>query len=233
MNNKFTKTIFTGAICMSGMALGQVQVDWGQTSFGANITNMSPGDLNDDPSVLFELGVFDVGFDPNMQSPDTWASAWNVLSSPDQSSIGATGGSVGGSFTFGPASGAGEGDIQSNASPFAPGTQLYIWGVVGGAANQTIPAGGSQDWVLFTANDSTNTTTIEDNNWIIPDTQADNFGTSHGDGLRTLASATALESVVGSVDNATGNINFETVVPEPSSMMLLSLSGLALLRRRR
>ena len=232
-----------GALPIVGQEL---TIDWGTDFFpsGPVITSSgAPIELGDgsftDDGFTIELGVFDGGFTPTTGNTESWVTNWRALdaiTANDPDSRDNLVSSGGGNATF---SGTDLIDstnrslsldaIVDNDFVFSQGTQTYVF-----VRNGDTPEAGTE-WLLYTR-------AGENDDWTIPfvspesHSPADDLTWSVTDANTAIWGAINGETIGGGESlaiNPTGLIQTFTFVPEPSSALLVTLGGLALLRRRR
>lgn len=232
--------ISLSAVAISS-ATAQIQVVWGPQIDDAVFN--APSQAAFDPTeATFELGIFGGGFEPTLANADLWDDNWVVVGGPspvNQFSL-----ATDNELDFGPTDPMAPGsgltpaeNIETGAGTSFPiGAQIYLWGYRNGENVYTPGSGINPEWILLTNDNNPNDngfpvdpTEIATENWIIPDS---NEADSHLSGIAILAPESGDLNVVGSAISQTGELNFVTV-PEPTSALMIALSGLALLRRRR
>jgi len=225
----------TIALLSFSLAEAQLEVQFGSTSALATYLDASSTQIPNSelPSLRFQLGIFDAGFMPNASNGNLWADNWTAFLNESTVAIPNTGGG----FPGAPASTTFQinQDETGGMTTFPLGAKVYLWGYRDG--EQTFN-GASREWILFSNDNNTaelpvgaDPADIDGENWIIPESDATAIS-DHGADNNFLNVTTSDEQIVGTKFSNT-QIQFQTVVPEPSSIMLLSLSGLALLRRKR
>lgn len=195
---RFALAIYLALACL---ATGQTfQISWVSNAFAKNL--MADGVTTFEAStreIDFELGTFAPGFDPTTASPTEWTASWITLQGTD--------------YDLNDQQFINTATLATNAAPFQPGRQAYIWGYT------TKDINNDAEWILVAAP-----------SWKWPDitvTQpAPTF--SVGDALPSHA-------IIGTINPAGGAFHMQLahVVPEPSSLLLLTVSALLLARRRR
>jgi len=258
--NTLNRHLLTTSLTLAALtgAAQAATINWGGAFFASNY-RADAGALQSGPTaavasgdVMYELGIFQnadgTEFTPTFANADQWEARWVTFTANDNSVTSASseynttsqdlGGYFGGVTAMGPAD-AQVSTVSSSASggTLVNGFQAYIWGY----DTKDLSGGAQPEWFLVTGRDgaATGSTT---NNWVVPDSTASNNGSF--DIQWDIASASV--AIVGQIDDNRGggimvdpNDDFGlsdhqfATVPEPSSLLLTALAGLALLRRRR
>ncbi len=244
------------ALCSSSLVHAQLQLTWGGQidSFiyaaDGELLTLGEGDPPAPASPNLsnysaELGIFQNGFIPSLSNASQWEDNW--LAVPTANPQGSDGsirddGFFGSQFTFGNNDGV-PGNFDDNFvnnDQFPIGSRLYIWGF----DTQTFDnvPGTEPEWLLITG-PTTGSTTTDSDNWLVPDSTIQTHDpiapfldivsgnvvivgrSSEGEGAGEYGS-------LGDVSGQPGDFQFATV-PEPSSSLLVILSGLCLVIRRR
>ena len=203
-------TILLGS--MAERALSQT-LEWGSAAF----SDLSDSEGNElDSSFVFELGAFDVGFDPTAYNVDDWFANWNVF---DTASYNAGNGV----FT-------GTEQVQNvtNYESLFEGLNAYIW-----VRNDTV-SGADTEWFLGRKSTGLNA-------WVFPD--LDPGCCPNGEVIQWSITALGAETPVWGNQTGTpgggdypdnGIYDLQThAVPEPASAMLVLLGACVCFFRRR
>lgn len=199
---------------------------------------------------MYELGIFQNAdgseFIPTYANADEWADRWVVFEANDGTTDSATSGYDGTAGYFGNIASMGDQDDQvtsvsssESGGKVVAGYQAYIWGF----DTKDLDGPEQPEWFLVTGKDG-GATGATSNNWVVPDSSATN--NISFDIQWDIASAS--EAIVGWIDNNIGaggmvdpvpggsfdpsDHQFATV-PEPGSAVLLLITTLGLLRRKR
>ena len=240
------------SLVLSTGGIQAATVNWGgaffTTNYSADGTGLNIGPTATDPggNVLFELGVFQNAdgseFTPTYANIDEWEDRWVPLDSVGNSSSSTydvTASYFGDVATIGEAAGQIT-TVSSSATGgvLVHGFRAYIWGY----DTKDLSGPEQPEWFLATGIDGTASGSTS-NNWIVPDSSANNNGTL--DIQWDIASASV--AIVGRIDDNIGDgemvdplVPFEhsdhqfATVPEPSGVLLsLLAAGVVLIRRQR
>lgn len=228
-------------------------INWGGAFFTSNYsadgTALESGSTAAVASgeVMYELGVFQNAdgseFTPSYANVSEWEARWVPFTANDATITSASSDydSVSGYFGNVASMGTGLEQVGSVSSSATGGTlvygfQAYVWGF----DTKDLSGPEQPEWFLVTGKDA-GSTDSSTQNWVVPDSSASNNASF--DIQWDIASAS--EVIVGRIDNNIGggemvdpgplgesDHQFATI-PEPSSMLLTALAGLALLRRKR
>lgn len=252
LNRHLLTTCFTLAALTGASQAGTI--NWGGAFFTSNYradgTALESGPTAEVPSgeVMYELGIFQNAdgseFTPTFANVDEWAARWVILTANDTTTTTATSDYEATAGYFGniAAMGATSEQISTVSSSVSGGTlvhgyQAYVWGF----DSKDISGTKQPEWFLVTGQDS-GASGPTSTNWVLTDSSASNNGTL--DIQWDIASASV--AIVGRIDDNTGggtmtdpgesfglsDHQFATV-PEPGSIMLSLLAGLALMGRRK
>lgn len=172
-----------------------------------------------DGSFKFELGGFVDGFDPALESTDTWLANWSPVTDEFGTPLpGATTDFRQVSTLFDTYPGFRSTiELTHNNAPFGASQSAYIWGY----DTRTDP--GAAEWVLITNLDD----------WKWPDTNAD-FSFAQ---LFDVGNADPADTLIGSINGegeiTLGQVTIPSAVPEPATSALTILAAAFLATRRR
>jgi|688.fasta_scaffold269585_2 hypothetical protein len=175
------------------------QIAWASEAFALNF--MADGITtfeSSGQSIRFELGTFAPGFDPTTATPDQWAASWIVLQGADYDLVDQQ-------FIQ-------TANLLSNDSPFAAGTQAYIWGY------NTKDLNAGAEWLVVASQE-----------WVIPSVDSPLPTTF------SISDARPTDALWGSVNQGGYHMRLAPVVaiPEPSTWLLGTCATLILAFRRK
>lgn len=181
-----------------------------------------------DGAYTFEWGTFEVGFTPDSENLDQWASNWKVF----DAAIAGNGWNPAGTEVYQQADHASTGASTSGFSnplhTFGEGDAAYLW------VYSTKDIYTSPEWALLA--DLNKTSNLFPDSWVIPDPALQN-GESFDWHTRDLDTAVwgGVNNVQGSGEYTVAPASFTIqthVVPEPGSALLLLAAGLLFRLRR-
>lgn len=234
MKKRLLSTAYTSGFMLLGAAYTMAAtINWG-ASFNTNDFFSDGSSLGESTatatSVTFEFGAFNVGFTPTAENVADWAANWSVFDTSDYNLLGLPDGSTGGNY--GGSVDQSNFDSPLSGVPGVAGQALFIW-----AFNQR-DIDASTQYALIGAQDGTST--LSNSNWVIP------TGPSSQGQPAIDAEPFGATAIFGATSNSTGGgftsspqvlvdnqIQLFNVIPEPSSVVLFMLGGVALLRRKR
>jgi len=197
-------------------SLSAQTINWGNAAPNPVTTDINFDSTGStlDGTYTFELGVFDVGYDPDVEDPTTWFSNWTTLDTA----------------IYNPTLSLFSDSYQITDNTYL-GRQAYIFGY-----NQTTPVDETTEWVLITDDDGLN-----NDDWVIPDHQDQSALTLEWRVTNaTRPVFGGLEDVDGpgerTVDPGTFELQTNTFappVPEPGAFAFFGFASLLGLRRRR
>lgn len=220
---KLSRIVGPALLVVSASNICAQTLNWGSLA-GSDFANSSGSEL--DNTYLFELGAFSAGFSPTEGNVSTWRNNWNVF---DRATFSPTNGVFASSVSTGLVMT----DTGLSNSPFLTnpntlsfeGLSAYIW-----VRKGETPEQGSE-WFLARADTWVFPTAVLgccDNEGLVEWSISDLGITTPKWGGQGGIEGPGVSSVPGIHDLQT-----YTFVPEPSSLVLLSLSAGVLLRRRR
>ncbi|YCM42170.1 PEP-CTERM sorting domain-containing protein [Verrucomicrobiaceae bacterium 227] len=261
--NTLNRHLLTSSLTLAALtgAARAGTINWGgaffTTNYSADGTALESGPTAESGTgeVMYELGIFQNAdgseFTPTFDNASEWNERWVPFTANDSTTTSATsaystelgiGGGPENYFGNIAAVGSSPEQISTVSSAAAGGTlvhgyQAYIWGY----DSKDISGTKQPEWFLVTGSDS-GASGPTSKNWVLPDSTASNNATF--DIQWDIASASV--AIVGQIDDNKGggemvdpgnafdvsDHQFATV-PEPGSVMLSLLAGLALLRRKR
>jgi hypothetical protein len=218
MKTKFLLTAFTIGFVSLLQPLAAATINWGPSTSGGDFFSNGGGLTS---AVMFDMGVFNVGFTPTASNTSLWQTNWIPVSTTSYNTANTNyGGQVTSQDFF---------DLGIPA-----GQQVYVWGY-----NQKVIDVTTQ-WSLYSAK-NTAATAPTIGNWVSPGGPGD-----QGNPSIDWSPATTNQVVFGATSTGTGGGDVQTpvvlvgdqvqlysVVPESSSAVLALLGSLALLRRKR
>ena len=198
-------------------ALTAQTLDWGNDVFG-DVVDSTGAAL--DSTFVFELGAFDVGFDPNESNVTDWIQHWNVF---DRAEFNASAGYFTSSVQMLP-DGTSNSPYLTEGSGSFEGLNAYLF-----VRNGDLPV-PLTEWLLVRANE-----------WVFP--VADDCCPGDLSAEWSLSDVDDETPVFGGVDGVTGlgevsvpgvhDLQTHTFVPEPGAALLAALGLLAAISRRK
>lgn len=222
------------ALLMLAPLANATTIEWG-SSVGDNLFDSHATAL--DESFTFELGSFG-SFVPDFSNIELWSANWKPFDQASTGTLPVTWSPLDGFFSSSADLVPGVGGATSSASPplpsftFAPGEQMFIW-----AFNTKNLAANTTEWALVT-NDLTDGITADD--WLFPAVgDHSNVPIKWRLPISTHVIFGGLNNMDGPGDFTPPGTDFQlqthtvSVVPEPSSALMIAATGLLLRRRRR
>lgn len=222
MKSNFLVTLFALTLTGISQPLLAATINWGPSVSGGDYLSdgaaLTPAVT---PAVIFELGVFNIGFSPTASNTNLWASSWTAVSS---SAYDATQTNYGTQLTT----------TSFSSLGIAQGRQVFVWGF-----NQK-PIDATTEWVLYSALTSLSTAPKSDN-WVSPGGPGD-----QGNPSIDWSPATTNQVAFGATSTGTGGglvdtsvplvgdqVQLYKVVPEINSLLLVAVGSLMFFRRKR